>query len=76
MTQETSKKWYILVGSNNFWYAYSDDLEELRKQAQAIISLKDDDDSGYSDPESGHRPLPPDTLYLYEVKEINSFDRE
>lgn len=60
------KKEYILVGSNNFWYALCTSLKEARNRKKEIL----DGETGYADPETGHTPEIPEEVYVYQVKEI------
>lgn len=72
------KKEYLVIGSNNFWYASC--LETL-KEAKEIANDVIENSNGYSDPESGHEPEEPETVYIYKAYEIarvenNNFDDE
>jgi len=63
---KTNKKQYILVGSNNFWYAIEDSKKEAIRVRKAILN----EDGDYSDPESGYIPDTPSEVYIYEAKEV------
>jgi len=56
---------YLIIGSNNFWYSTESTL------GNAVITAKEirREHSGFSDPETGHKPEKPETLYIYEARE-------
>jgi len=74
MVKSKRKKWhraknptvYLIVGSNNFWYAMLTDKKDFRSEVKMIRQ----NPQGYSDPESGHIPDNPEMLYVYAAKEI------
>ncbi len=73
------KKQYIIVGSNNFWYAMCDSLKEAQAEAKKIIKYKDRFDEGnpnYCDEESSHHPFTPNELYIYEALEVKRITNE
>jgi hypothetical protein len=59
------KKEYLLLGTNNFWYAVASSLKEAKELKKDILS----DASGqlFGDPESGHCPEKPTDIYIYQV---------
>lgn len=59
------KKEYLLLGTNNFWYAVASSLKEAKELKRDILN----DTSGqlFGDPESGHCPEKPTDVYIYEV---------
>lgn len=60
-----SKKEYIIVGSNNFWYSSKlDTLKEVKEELKYIQEHWDLFESEYK----------PEILYVYEVKEIQKID--
>ena len=62
------EKQYLIIGSNNFWYASG--LETLKEAKREIKEIKKNA-SDYSDPETGYIPELPEKFYIYEAKEIN-----
>jgi len=64
---------YIIVGSDNFWYACSSNLKQIKEDIENIKENITD----YADPENGkHREELPETLYVYKVEEIDRVDLE
>lgn len=57
---------YLVIGSNNFWYASEITLKNADATAKEILR----DAGGFSDSETGYQPEKPETLYIYEAKEI------
>ena len=55
---------YIIVGSDNFWYALCDTSKEVEEEIKKIKTGI----TGYANPETNEfqRELP-DTLYIYEI---------
>ena len=66
------KKEYIIVGSDNFWYACDlHSMKEVKSTIQDIIKNPEN----YSDPETGERRTePPETFYVYEGFEVAQCD--
>jgi len=64
---------YILVGSNNFWFGYDTSLKRIKQQAKEILKNNSDSELEYSDPETGTHPFVPNSIYIFEVKEINKY---
>lgn len=67
------KKEYLIIGSNNFWYASG--LTSLEAVKQEIKNIKGN--QPYGNPESGkisEIAEMPDTLYVYEAKEIKRIE--
>jgi hypothetical protein len=62
------KKQYLVIGSNNFWYAIENSLKDAKKTMHIVKS----DNGAFSDPETGHTPDVPENVYIYEAKEIKS----
>lgn len=60
------KKQFVILGSNNFWYAIEDSLEDAKKLAKSIKN----GDGDYSNPESSYIPDTPDDVYIYEAKQV------
>ena len=59
------KSSFILVGSNNFWYASfpNTSLESAKKEARKILRNYRD----YEDPESGYSPERPSQIFIYKT---------
>jgi len=65
-----NKQYYIVVGSDNFWYGLCDTLKETKD----IIKQAQDDPSSFANPESRERQKsPPDSFYVYKGIEINLY---
>lgn len=65
------KKCYLVIGSDNFWYSMDSNLKEVK---ETIKQIKDDP-SSYGNPENGqNQEVIPETLYVYEAKEIKQID--
>jgi len=63
---------YNIIGSNNFWYGSCiTTKKEAITEAKNIISSKND--TYYADPETGHTPEKPETIYVYKSEEIAQF---
>lgn len=77
MPNETKE--YLVIGSNNFWYDTCGTLKEAKAEAKTILKYKNKYDEGnpnYGDEESGHNPFTPNTIYIYEAKEIIRIDNK
>ena len=59
-----SKKEYLVIGSNNFWYATCDTLSEAKEEVKNLCVEADND---YGDPETGHKPELPYHIYIYKA---------
>jgi hypothetical protein len=59
------KNKYLVIGSNNFWYAIRDSLKEANQVARNIIKNKDD--VVYACPETGYSPETPEQVYVYKT---------
>jgi len=69
------KKEYLVIGSNNFWYASCDTLKEAKQIKKEIMrEPKDEMNYDYGDEESypTHHPFGPDNIYIYESTEIEN----
>ena len=60
------QKKYIVLGSNNFWYALLNTKKEAKEFVKNFLKL----DESFADPESGYSPEAPEDFYIYEAKEI------
>ena len=58
---------YLIIGSNNFWYAMEDTYKHALERAKEIRA--DHNNCGFADMESGHEPEEPETLYIYQAIE-------
>lgn len=64
---------YLVIGSNDFWYA----IEDSRKNAVAFAKSILKDEAGYfDDPETGHSPERPEILYIYKAEEVARVENE
>lgn len=61
------KKVYLIIGSNNFWYAQHTNKREAIAEAKEIAN---GDMTGFEDPETGHVPEQPEQCYVYEAYEV------
>ncbi len=59
-----TKKEFLVIGSNKFWYS----IETSLKNAITTIKGIKKDPAGFADPESGYEPDKSETLYIYEAK--------
>ena len=59
---------YLVIGSNNFWYSIVDTLKEAKQIAKEI--KKQNPDIIFADPETGHEPTIPETVYIYKANLI------
>lgn len=59
-------KEYIILGSNNFWYATDTSL----KDAKATIKAIRKDHSGFADDETGQEPEMPKEFFIFEAIEV------
>lgn len=67
------KKEYIIVGSNNFWYASCiETKKEALAEAKKIMKHKGEQNRNYGNDEmyGDTAPYKPDTLYIYEAIEV------
>ncbi|NCD10762.1 MAG: hypothetical protein EOL98_15385 [Negativicutes bacterium] len=58
---------YLVIGSNNFWYAACTSKEEALAIAKEIQSKEDYDQILFGDPESDYFPKQPARIYIYKV---------
>lgn len=66
------KKEYLIIGSNNFWYASC--LNSLAEVRAEIKNIKEKTRS-YGDPEGGEIESElPETLYVYKAVEIKRIE--
>lgn len=65
------KKEYLIIGSNNFWYASC--LKSLAEVKAEIKKIKKEK-SWYADPESGYEPDLPEKLYIYKAEETKQVE--
>jgi phage-related protein len=73
--QTKIKKGYLVIGSNNFWYASCDTLEEAKQIKREVMKEpKDEVNYNYGNEESNptHHPFSPDNIYIYESTEIEN----
>ena len=62
---------YLVIGSNNFWYAIANSKKEAKTIAKEIMEdFSDEESNHYKDPESGNRPFRPEEIYIYQAKEL------
>jgi len=60
-----TKKEYLVIGDNNFWYASCDSKKDALSEAkEAMKGVRE-----YSD-DAGNVPEIPETVYIYEAKEV------
>lgn len=65
------KKEYQIIGSNNFWYASClTSMKEVKEQVEHVKKYH----HTYADPETGHHPETPETLYVYLAEEIKRIE--
>lgn len=57
---------FLVIGSNNFWYATDTTL----KNAIATARAAKKDHAGFADPETGHEPEKPETFYIYKARQM------
>lgn len=68
----SKKKVYIVVGSNNFWYAQCDTKKEAQQVIKDIL-----DGGGYSNPENDEAPeIPQERIYIFEAYEVHRHEVE
>lgn len=69
---------YLVIGSNNFWYAIEDTKKDAIAHAKSILA--DDGENGsYGDEETGYEPSTPESVHIYrafKVAEIEGEDDE
>ena len=73
--QTKIKKEYLVIGSNNFWYASCSTLKEARQVKKEIMkSRKDKINYDYGNEESypTYHPFRPDSVYIYKSVEIEN----
>ena len=73
--QTKIKKEYLVIGSNNFWYASCDTLKEAKQIKKEVMKEpKDEVNYNYGNGESNpiHHPFGPDNIYIYESIEIEN----
>ena len=56
------KKYYMLLGSNNFWYGQLSSLEDVEERIKDIKK----NPGFYTNPETGYSPELPSELYVFE----------
>ncbi len=61
-----NKKEFLVIGSNNFWYATHSNLKDAMDESREIGK----GGGGYADAETGREPLVPDTVYIYKAELI------
>jgi len=66
-----AKKEYLIIGSDNFWYTTCSNMKEIEREIEQIK----EDVKSYGNPENSDRQEDlPETLYIYEAKEIKQVD--
>jgi len=70
--QTKTKKEFLIIGSNNFWYATCDTLKEAKEIKRDILKgLEDEINNDYGNDESpSFHPFKPETVYIYEAIEV------
>lgn len=71
------KKEYIIVGSNNFWYASCiSNKKEALERARDI--MEETEEVVYRNPEAlgDTEPETPETLYIYKAEQVEQIERE
>lgn len=64
------KQEYLIIGSNNFWYASGiTSLEAVKEEVKRIKG-----NQAYANPENGKIAELPDTLYVYKAEEIKRIE--
>lgn len=58
---------YLVIGSNNFWYATCTYKKEALAIAKEIQSKEDYDQILFGDPESNYFPEQPSRIYIYKA---------
>lgn len=61
------KKEYLLIGSNNFWYATHTNKRDAKAEAKDIVA----GEGNYGDPESDYTLDPPEEVFIYEARQTN-----
>ena len=71
MAKTKKKSEYIIIGSDNFWYASG--LSSLKEAKKEIKNIKRNISKGhYADPETGQmRDELPEKFYIYKAIEID-----
>ncbi len=67
------KKEYLVIGSNNFWYASCDTSKEAKQIKKEVMKEpKDEVNYNYGNDEQclSYHPLKPEVVYIYEAKEL------
>lgn len=57
------KKEYLLVGSNNFWYATHTNKRDAKAEMKNILAGK----GSYGNPENDYIPESPQEVFIYEA---------
>lgn len=72
------KNEYLIVGSNNFWYAICLSKKEALKQAKEIMNDKDEVNYNYGNEEmtGDTAPYKPETLYIYKAVGVAMLENE
>lgn len=65
---------YIVIGSNNFWYAACTSKKEALAIAKEIQNKEDYEKYCFGDPESNYFPEQPSRIYVYKADLV--LDRE
>ncbi|MFA6273915.1 MAG: hypothetical protein WC662_02030 [Candidatus Paceibacterota bacterium] len=69
------KKEYLVIGSNNFWYASCDTLKEAKQVKKEVMKgRKNRINYDYGDEENypTHHPFRPNSVYVYKSVEIRN----
>lgn len=62
---------FLVIGSNNFWYAQCDTLKCAKECKKEVLKHKgDEEDYRYGDEESGHKPFRPERLFIFKAIEL------
>ncbi|OGG61804.1 hypothetical protein A3C21_01090 [Candidatus Kaiserbacteria bacterium RIFCSPHIGHO2_02_FULL_59_21] len=68
-----TKKKYLVVGSNNFWYASARGKANALKLARDVVNSRT---SSYGDPETDYSPNTPEGVYVYEARQIGYIENK
>lgn len=59
------KKQYLVIGSNNFWYATCETKADALDECKNVLRGE-----SYNDPESGFFPSTPQKVYIYKAEQV------
>lgn len=65
-----SKPKYLVLGSNNFWYALCYTKKEAIAIANDLKSEEEYEKCDFGDPESNYHPNKPDAVHIYKIDKL------